>query len=103
MRKKVQLVGHSHEIIYITMHGSENWGWKQKSECEIFGNHERENDDFRFWDVMSYRLFGGTCYLHLRGRRYSVHRKWKQQIHSKPCRSRTSVPTVTAQTTAVGI
>ena len=45
-----------------------------KSECEIFGNHERENDDQRFWDVTSYRLYGGKCYLHIRSRRYFEHR-----------------------------
>jgi hypothetical protein len=44
-----------------------------------------------FGDVTSYRLYGATCYLHLRGRRHSVHRKWKQLVYSnetlpKPCK-----------------
>jgi hypothetical protein len=64
----VHIVGHSHVITY---HDARFGELKKmyKSECEIFSNHERENDDLRFGDVTSYRLFGGTCYLHLWGRR----------------------------------
>jgi len=55
------------------MQGSDNVKKKGPNLSAKLGNHERENLDLRFWDVTSYRLYGGTCYLHLGVRRYSVH------------------------------
>jgi hypothetical protein len=72
-------VTHSRAIIYLHKIRDENWNY-----VKIWDSHSGGYQEAFFWEIMPCsplkinRYFGGTCLLHLQGRRMSKKSGWKQ-------------------------